>query len=118
MTEDDAYLLVYERLQNLAQTPDAMEYVALYLMDSSSEREYFPTDKVWRIAIGPGGESYDNIQKASWFQVDDIGYFFDAHWDEPKPAWGVFEDGKMVPIGKGLMIEADIKELNTTRTLK
>lgn len=118
MTRDEAYLAVYTRLTKLAQSLEAKEYLTLFHMDSASWREYNDELGAWTVGISPGPEGYRLIKEAKWFSVADTSYFFDVHWDEPRPAWIVYNDGQITPIGKGLMVEADIEQLNSTRTLK
>lgn len=116
MTREEAYLAVHMRLTNLAQTSEAKEYVTIFWTDSSGRAEYSDELGAWTIGISPTG--YDMIKRAGWFKNDDVGYFFDLHWNEPRPAWIVYDDGKVSPLGKGPMVESDIEQLNTTRKLQ
>lgn len=118
ITREEAYIMVYTRLTNMAKAHEAKEYVTLFLMDSANKREYFDEDNAWKISISPGSEGYRLIKKADWLNVADINYFFDVHWDEPGPAWGVFDDNRILPLGKAVMIEADIEQLNSAGILE
>ncbi len=117
-THTQLILRVVERLTNLAQTSEAKEYVSFFLTEPITLIEYFSEDEFWSVGISNGSEAYDLIKVVDWFKVANVDYFFDSHWDEPRPLWAVFQDGRIVPMGKGILVEADIEQLNTFRTLK
>lgn len=117
MSSDEAVLLIVERLQNLAITPEAKEYVTMFSTEASCRVEYDDALQEWVVGITPGQFGYDMVRRASWFQVSDEDYFLDMHWSEPKPQWIVHDDGRIFPLGKGSLVEADIEELNVNRTL-
>ena len=118
LTRAEAYLAVYNRLMQMARSSQAREYFTLFQMDSASWREYDDSLNVWVVEISPGPQAYDLIRRASWFKVADVDFFYDVHWDDPRPAWLVHTDGSITPMGKGLLVEADIEQLNATGSLK
>ena len=117
ITRAEAYIMVVDRLNNLAQSYEAKEYVTCFLIDSASWKEYDEEIEAWGVGISPGPEGKRLLRQASWFNVTDESYFFDLHWDEPRPRWAVYDDGKIIPFGKAIAVEADIQLLNTSRAL-
>jgi len=116
--KDQAYLMVLSRLQRLTKTPEAKEYLTLFLMDPATKEEYLSEISAWIVGVSPGPQGYNLITKAPWFRYQNINLFFDLHWDEPRPQWLVYDSGEIVPVNKGLLIESDIDQLNNIRMLK
>jgi hypothetical protein len=116
MTQEQAQRLLIARLSNLAQTSEAKEYVTIFLKYCWGDVQYLDAERGWLIEWTAGPESGDLIEKAPWFGVTDIEYFWEVHWEHA--FWMVYDDGKISPAGPGLVIEADIDQLNRTRMLK
>lgn len=114
ITRDQASIMVIERLTNLAQTSEAKEYVTIFLKNSTWEGYYSREAGAYSVIVSPS--TYDLIKQADWFNVTDVDYFFDVHWDEP--GWLVHDDGKISPAGAALMVEDDVEQLNTARVLE
>ena len=115
ITEAQAAIMVFERLTNLAQTIEAKEYVGAFLHLPTSEIHYEAETKCWYIEIN--GWQTESIETRDWFpDPDDPINFKDDHWDNT--IWLVFDDGRILPFGGGLTVEADIDRLNSYRTLR
>jgi len=114
-----AYLLVVERLENLAQTPEAREYVGAFLWARSSGlNEYSVEEQAWLIVIC--GYLPDNWQSFKWFPSDYVDTL-EGYWHGGTNGgadWVVYDNGKIVPLANGFRVEADIEQLNSTRTLE
>ena len=116
MTEDQAMITVHSRLLNLAQSPEAKEYVTIFLDEAEWEAYYFEGSGIWGVGITPTRTAADLVKRGDWFKVSDADYFFRVHWDEPY--WRVYDDGRIESISGALMVEADIDQLNSGRILK
>lgn len=111
-TDDEAQLIVVARLIDMAETPEAKEYIGIL----------FPS-----LALGDFVERHDNLggwkyvidywpreaseafSNAQWFQGD-----FDEHFSSfNRPTWVIYDDGRIVPQGGALLVEADIDKLNS-----
>lgn len=117
-TNEQLYLMVYERLGSLAKTPEAREYVSIFLTQPWFHADANPDDESWVVGICPGEGAQATLGSAEWFRFTDSDLFFDTHWGEPKAAWKVYRDGRTVPVGKGVLVEEDIARLNMDNELK
>lgn len=116
ITEDQAMITVHSRLLNLAQSPEAKEYVTIFLDEAEWEAHYFEGVGVWGVGITPTWTAEDLVKRGNWFKVSNADYFFRVHWDEPY--WRVYDDGRVEPVSGALMVESDIDQLNSGRILK
>ena len=112
--QGQAFIMVIERVQGLAQTYEAKEYVALLFPPLSSESEYDEELKAWTITITAfPTEARNGFKSAEWFDGD-----VDEHFSAFKEAtWVVYDYGQIVPMGGAFMIEADIEKLNIDKAL-
>lgn len=116
LADDQVRTMVYLRLQNMATSSQAKEYMALIFNQGGWYSGYFAEENRWEGGIDISGESYDLIKRASWFQFQDIDYFAKTHWAEGKTHWIIFDGGNIIETGS--MVESDINQLNTTGILK
>ena len=114
LAQDQAFIMVIERVQSLAQTYEAKEYVSLLFPPLSSESEYDEELQAWIITITAfPPEARNGFKNAEWFDGD-----IDEHFSSLKEAkWVVYDYGRIVPMGGAFMIEADIEQLNIAKTL-
>lgn len=114
-SRDKVFLKITERVQNLAQTYEAKEYVALLFPPFSTKGEYDDDLRAWIITITTfPSEAFEGFESAEWFDGD-----VDEHFSSfREPTWVVYDDGRILPMGGAFMIEADIEQLNTNRILK
>jgi hypothetical protein len=116
LADDQVRTMVSLRLQNMATSPQAKEYVALIINKGRWYSGYIAEENDWEVGIDISGESYDLIKMASWFHFQDIDYFAKTHWAEGRTHWKIFTDGNIIETGS--MVESDINQLNTTGILK
>lgn len=110
-TDDEAQLVVVARLIDMAQTPEAKEYVGI-LFPSVAEGDFVERHdnlKAYKYIIdrwpSDAGEAFKN---ALWFDAD-----FDEHFSSfNRPTWVIYDDGRVLPQGGALLVEADIEKLN------
>jgi len=111
----EAFLMVINRLQRLAQTSEAKEYVALLFPPSSFDIEYSEDIKAWGLVIHEFRiAAPEGFEAAAWFQgdVDQYLEFLDD------AMWLVYNDGTISPMAGGaLMIETDIEKLNKDKMI-
>jgi len=114
-SEEEVIVMVINRLQNLAQTSEAKEYVALLFPASSFHTEYLENLKAWVFAVYDFRfKASEGFEAAVWFQGDAIKYM--DYLDEP--LWLVYDDGTISPMAGGaLMIETDIEKLNKDKMI-
>ena len=117
-TNIQLFLRVVERLTNIAQTVEAREYVSIFTTNSTFQVTFSPEDTLWFVGISHGAGAWDAISGVQWFEIADQDYFFDSHWGEPKASWVIQQDGRITPVGKGILVEADVQQLNISRKLK
>ena len=129
--QTEPYTLVMSRLQNLAESTEAKQYVAIlqdghnyYVAEPDVNNETWTC--IWE-KIGyfegysdsskPSGYDQELLQKSPWFQITDFDYYVQSRF-ETKPTWTVY-DGKIEPLSSSAkMLEADIQQLNTDKVLK
>jgi hypothetical protein len=117
LTESQVKLMLIEKLQNLATSPQAKEYVAIVLKGDRYYAAYFENENAWEVGISHDEDSLEMLQKASWFQVEDVDYFAETHWSiHSSTHWNLFADFRLVETGS--LVETDIAQLNTTGVLK
>jgi len=114
LAQDQAFIMVIERVQALAQTYEAKEYVALLFPPLSSESEYDEELRAWVITITAfPPDALEGFERAVWFDGD-----VDQHFSSFREStWVVYDYGQIVPMGGAFMIEADIEQLNIAKTL-
>ena len=114
LAQDQAFTMIIERVQGLAQTYEAKEYVALLFPPLSNASEYDEELRAWVITItGFPLEARNGFKSAVWFDGD-----VDEHFSSfREPTWVVYDYGQIVPMGGAFMIEADIEQLNIAKTL-
>lgn len=117
---EEVFLKVMERVVSLAQTPEAKEYVAIIFPPYAITSEYHEELRAWATTITtlhPG--TCEKMESADWCMVD-CEKHFEALFrgDTWSGYWLVYDDGRIVPTGWALIIEADIGRLNAARTLK
>ncbi len=112
--QGQAFIMVIERVQGLAQTYEAKEYVALLFPPLSGESEYDEELRAWVITITAfPPEAREGFVRALWYNGD-----VDEHFSSLKePEWVVYDYGRIVPMGGAFMIEADIEQLNIAKIL-
>ena len=116
-TDETAHLMVSERLVDMAQTPEAKEYVAL-LFPSLPEGDFverYDDLGAWKYIVDYWpAEARSGFENAKWFTGD-----YDNHFLLFKrPTWAIYDDDKIVPLGGAILVEADIDKLNEKRTLE
>jgi hypothetical protein len=118
LTEDQVKMMLVERLQNLAVSPEAKEYVNIVLNGERWYSGYFKTENAWEIGIDMGKDDLDTVKKARWFSISDIEYFASTHWnfDQGGVHWNLFSDRRLVETGS--LVESDISQLNKTGVLR
>jgi hypothetical protein len=110
-TDDEAQLVVVARLIDMAQTPEAKEYVGI-LFPSVAEGDFVERHnnlKAYKYIIDkwPSDVS-EAFRNALWFDAD-----FDEHFSSfNRPTWVIYDDGRVIPQGGALLVEADIEKLN------
>jgi len=113
---EEAAIMVLERLQNLAKTREAKEYVALLFPSSIPSPKYMGDLRAWEVVLAEDSHfgSRAGFEAADWFQDD-----YDQHFAGYEGLiWLVYGDGRVMPFAGGaLKIEIDIEQLNTTRML-
>ena len=113
-TPGPAFQMIIERVQNLAQTYEAKEYVAILFPPLSKKSEYDVELRAWVITITAfPPEAREGFERAEWFDGDIDEHFLSFR----EPTWLVYDDGRIVPMGGAFMIEADIEQLNIDKTL-
>lgn len=113
LTHKEVEIAVWTRLADMASTPEAKEYVAL-LFPSLPEGDFVERHDdidAWKYVVDKWPlEAHEGFHRAQWFNVD-----FDEHFSLfDRPTWVVYDDGKIVPLGGALLVEADIDRLNMT----
>lgn len=132
LDREEAFNIASNRLKDIAESPEAMQYVAI-IQDgfNSFYTERSEEDGVWistweTVAYfvkesGSGKESgveQELLQRSSWFQINDYDYYEQTRFGS-KPMWLIYDDGHIVPgSSSALMIETDIDQLNTVHVLK
>lgn len=118
----EVYIALYSHLIDIAKTPEAKEYVGLLFpapphLITTTERH---NDlKAWKIAVERWPEgTREAFVNAYWFSGD-FDKHFSGFFDHATtwPAWFIYDDGKIIPLGRALLIEADIDKLNLGRML-
>jgi len=115
-TDDEAQLVVVARLIDMAQTPEAKEYVGI-LFPSLAEGDFVERHdnlKAYKYIVDrwPSNAS-EAFKNALWFYAD-----FDEHFASfNRPTWVIYDDGRVLPQGGALLVEADIERLNRDRIL-
>ncbi len=114
LTDDAAQLMVAARLVDMAQTPEAKEYIGL-LFPPVDWVERHENLEAWKYIVDRWpSEARSGFENAKWFAGD-----FDKHFSLfNRPTWVIYDNGKIVPQGGALFVEADIDKLNTKRTLE
>ena len=113
-TPGPAFQMIIERVQNLAQTYEAKEYVAILFPPLSKKSEYDVELRAWVITITAfPPEAREGFERAEWFDGDIDEHFLSFR----EPTWLVYDDGRIVPMGGAFMIEADIEQLNIDKKL-
>jgi hypothetical protein len=115
-TDDEAQLVVVARLIDMAQTPEAKEYLGI-LFPSLAEGDFVERHenlKAYKYIVdrwpSDANEAFNN---ALWFNAD-----FDEHFTSfNRPTWVIYDDGRILPQGGALLVEADIERLNRDRVL-
>ena len=118
-TSEEASFAVHIRLTDLAQTAEAKEFMGLYFLDHLSRHTYSAEDKAWLVTYSVGGEGMRGMREADWYEVADEDRFHDVVSGGVKYAtWVVFDDGRILPQGLGLIVESYIERLNTDKVLR
>ncbi|UCB42022.1 MAG: hypothetical protein JSV77_05975 [Dehalococcoidales bacterium] len=115
-TDDEAQLVVVARLIDMAQTPEAKEYIGI-LFPSLAEGDFVERHEnleAYKYIVdrwpSNASEAFNN---ALWFNAD-----FDEHFASfNRPTWVIYDDGSILPQGGALLVEADIERLNRDRIL-
>lgn len=115
-TDDEAQLVVLARLIDMAQTPEAKEYVGI-LFPSAAEGDFVERHdnvKAYKYIIDKWPyDASEAFKNALWFDAD-----FDEHFSTfNRPTWVIYDDGRLLPQGGALLVEADIEKLNRDRIL-
>jgi hypothetical protein len=115
-TDDEAQLVVVARLIDMAQTPEAKEYVGI-LFPSLAEGDFVERHdnlNAYKYIIDRWPpEASEAFNNALWFDAD-----FDEHFSSfNRPTWVIYDDGRVLPQGGALLVEADIEKLNRDKVL-
>jgi hypothetical protein len=115
-TDDEAQLAVVARLIDMAQTPEAKEYVGI-LFPSAAEGDFVERHdnlKAYKYIVDRWpSDASEAFKNALWFDAD-----FDEHFSFfNRPTWVIYDDGRVLPLGGALLVEADIEKLNRDRIL-
>ena len=114
--EEHAQLLVHHRLQNLAQSYMAREYVEEILSTRSwGKSEYNTEEKAWLIVIhGSLQHSY------TWLTTEYAATLHEYWWGGPNDGidYLVYDNGNIIPLANGFHVETDIQKLNVGLTLQ
>ena len=111
VTHDEVQSIVIARLLDMAQTPEAKEYIGLLFpalaLGAWAERD--DDLGAWKYVIDRWpSEASEEFSKAQWFQSDFDEHFSSFNW----PTWVIYDDGRIVPQGGAILVEADIDRLN------
>jgi hypothetical protein len=115
-TDDEAQLVVVARLIDIAQTPEAKEYVGI-LFPSVAEGDFVERHdnlKAYKYIIDKWPyDANETFNNAPWFDAD-----FDEHFSSfNRPTWVIYDDVRVLPQGGALLVEADINKLNRDRII-
>lgn len=119
ITADEAKFLVLERVQGMARTIEAKEYVAILFSPSFFSEWPQEPEGGWRVELETVEERFQRepiskLARAEWFFGDADRHFALLQDSE----WRVFDTGKIIPMSGAIMLEASIERLNNTRMLK
>ena len=108
LTDQELEPVVLSRLVDMAECPEAMEYVGLLFppVDFVERHEKLTA---WKYVVDRWpAEAKDGFENVEWFDTD-----FDKHFKSfNRPTWIIYDDGRIVPEGGALLLEADIQKLN------
>lgn len=115
---EEVFVKVMERVVSLAQTPEAKEYVSIFFPPHATTSEYYEELRAWATTITTlRPDTCERMESFDWCLVDCEEYLEAFNGDRWSGYWLVYNDGRILPVGWALIIEADIERLNTNRTL-
>jgi hypothetical protein len=114
LTDQELEPVVLSRLVELAESPEAMQYLGL-LFPPVDFVERYEELGVWKYIVDRWpSEAREGFENAEWFESD-----FDTHFSTfNRPTWIIYDDGRIVPEAGALLMEADIKILNRDGKLR